>query len=168
MSPQVSPNKNLKVIEMNLSLTCGGKGLEVWVSAMSSQFSSQSIETNLPAIMTKQVRFPSPLLWQNVNCRLFLICRDPEVFHHLPAPALRGRVRSLPSEGRQLIEVTRALIPPRVRGRDPEHGPEKRSSQKWVSCNAYQQKHIETSHLLTVGWKPHISNSRGIFYLLDP
>ncbi|KAA8590358.1 hypothetical protein FQN60_014292 [Etheostoma spectabile] len=37
---------------------------------------------------------------------------DPEVFHHLPASAWRGRVRPLSSKGGQLIEVTRAQIPP--------------------------------------------------------
>ena len=53
-----------------------------------------------------------------------LVGRDPEVFHHLPASARRGGVWSLPSKGRQFIEVTWPKISPSIWGRDPEHGPE--------------------------------------------
>lgn len=60
------------------------------------------------------------------SCRSFLLGGDPEVFHHLPASALRGRVRTVPCEGGQLVEVTRTQVPPSVRGRHPEHGPGKR------------------------------------------
>lgn len=84
----------------------------------------QQTKSLLPAIMTERGRFRPSLLCQSGNCRLFLVGRDPKVFHHLPAPALRGRVGAVSCEGRQLIEVTRTQIPPRVWGRDPEHGPE--------------------------------------------
>lgn len=56
---------------------------------------------------------------------LVVVSRDPEIFHHLPASALRGRVGTLSSEGGQIIEVTRAQISSGVWGRDPQHGPEK-------------------------------------------
>lgn len=60
---------------------------------------------------------------------LVVVSRDPEIFHHLPAPALGGSFGALTPEGGQIVEVTRALVPPGARGRDPEHGPGKRSTQ---------------------------------------
>lgn len=56
---------------------------------------------------------------------LVVVSRDPEVFHHLPAPALWGSFGTWAPKGGQIVEVTRALVPPEVWGRDPEHGPEK-------------------------------------------
>lgn len=63
--------------------------------------------------------------------RLSVLVRgDPEVVHHLPAPALRSGARSLSSsEGGKLIEVTGARISARLRGRDPQHGPDERENQ---------------------------------------
>lgn len=57
-----------------------------------------------------------------------MVSWDPKIFHQLPASALWSRVGALSSEGREIIEVTRAQIPPDVWGRDPEHGPEKDQS----------------------------------------
>lgn len=114
--------------------------LVVWVSVTSSQhFPQQQSLYSFVSHKERVKRNPCKAgctllsLWQSVKRRLLLVCRDPEVFHHLPAPALRGRVGSLPCEGGQLIKVTGTQIPPGVRSRDPEHGPETRFIEKKTS-----------------------------------
>lgn len=66
---------------------------------------------------------------KNIICGLFLVSWDPKIFHHLPASALRGKVRTVPHEGGQLIEVAWTQVPPCVGGRDPEHGPEEKMKE---------------------------------------
>lgn len=66
-----------------------------------------------------------------------MVSRDPKIFHHLPVPALGASFGTLALKGGQIVEVTRALVPPEVRGRDPEHGPEKDQPESSFTINVY-------------------------------